>query len=101
MTPAEIDQDDESSGPYQVVLSSAAVRSLKTIPARYAEPLVTFVFVALAGDPRRRGKPLGADFAGLWSARRGDYRIIYEIDEVVRVVDVVRFAHRAHVYRQR
>lgn len=95
-------QDDPTAdGPYRVLLSSAAVRSLKAIPARYAEPLVTFAFVALAENPRRRGKPLEAGFAGLWSARRGDYRVIYEIDDVVHVVAVVRFAHRAHVYRQR
>jgi len=87
--------------PYRVTLSSAAVRSLRAIPARIAEPLVTFAFVALADNPRRRGKPLGADFAGLWSARRGDYRIIYEIDDEVHLVDVVRIAHRSEAYRPR
>lgn len=90
-----------AGGHYRVSLSSTAIRSLKTIPSRYAEPLVAFAFHALARDPRRRGKPLGAEFTGLWSARRGDYRIIYEIDDEVRVVDIVRFAHRAHVYRNR
>jgi mRNA interferase RelE/StbE len=85
--------------PYRVVLSSTAIRSLKRIPARHAQPLIAFVFVALAENPRRRGNALHAEFAGLWSARRGDYRVIYEIDDAVRVVDVVRFAHRAHVYR--
>jgi len=84
-----------------VTLSSAAVRSLQAVPARYAEPLVTFAFVALAQDPRRRGKPLKADFTGLWSARRGDYRVIYAIADEVRVVNVVRFAHRSQYCRSR
>jgi mRNA interferase RelE/StbE len=93
--------DDATRGPYRVTLSSAAVRSLRAIPPRLAEPLVTFAFVALAENPRRRGKPLGAEFAGLWSARRGDYRVIYEIDDEVWVVDVVRIARRAEAYRPR
>ncbi len=62
---------------------------------------MTFAFVALAENPRRRGKPLGADFVGLWSARRGDYRVLYEIDDDVRVVDVARIAHRSEAYRAR
>lgn len=87
--------------PYVVKLSSAAVRSLRAIPPRIAEALVTFAFVALAENPHRRGKRLGADFEGLWSARRGEYRVIYEIDDEVRVVDIVRIAHRSEAYRPR
>ena len=29
----------------------------------------------LADEPRRVGKPLVGELAGLWSARRGDYRV--------------------------
>jgi mRNA-degrading endonuclease RelE of RelBE toxin-antitoxin system len=36
---------------------------------------------------------------GLYSARRGDFRIIYEIDEAELVVIVHRIQHRADVYR--
>lgn len=90
-----------AAGPYRVTLSSAAVRSLRSIPPRIAEPLVAFAFVGLAENPRRRGKPLGADFAGLWSARRGDDRVIYEIDDEVHIVDVIRIAHRSEAYRSR
>ncbi|HEY9564791.1 MAG TPA: type II toxin-antitoxin system RelE/ParE family toxin [Nocardioides sp.] len=91
--------ESRTSGPYRVVLSSAAVRSLHKVPPRIVEALVTFAFVALADNPQRRGKRLMAEFAGLWSARRGDYRIIYEIDDEVRVVGIVRVAHRSEAYR--
>ena len=49
---------------------------------------------ALADEPRRVGKALVGDLAGLWSARRGDYRIVYEIDEGARTVLVHRVQHR-------
>lgn len=38
---------------------------------------------------------------GFGRARRGPYRIIYEIREDGPVVLVIRVAHRAHVHRPR
>jgi mRNA-degrading endonuclease RelE of RelBE toxin-antitoxin system len=56
---------------------------------------------ALAGNPHRLGKRLGLELEGSWGARRGPYRIIYEIDESKRTVTVVAVGHRANVYRRR
>jgi mRNA interferase RelE/StbE len=33
-----------------------------------------------------------------WRIRVGDYRIVYEIDDTGRTVDVTRIAHRREVY---
>ena len=33
-----------------------------------------------------------------WRIRVGDYRIVYEIDDTARIVDVTRIAHRREVY---
>lgn len=95
---------DESNGAtdrYVVSLSSAAVRSLRAMPPRMAEPLVRFTFEGLAENPRRRGKPLVGDFTGLWSARRGDYRVLYDVDDEARVAAVIRIAHRSEATRPR
>lgn len=82
-------------------MTGEAFRSLAKVPPRVAEPLVTFIFVGLAAAPKRRGKPLLADFAGLWSARRGDDRVIYAIDDERREIVVHRIGGRADVYRPR
>lgn len=59
----------------------------------------------LTGDllyaPRRVGKPLKRELVGVWSARRGTYRVLYEIDERNRVVRVVDVNHRGDAYRRR
>ena len=52
-------------------------------------------------NPHRVGHPLRRELAGLWSARRGAYRLIYEIDEQHHTVTVLRIDHRADVYRPR
>jgi mRNA-degrading endonuclease RelE of RelBE toxin-antitoxin system len=39
--------------------------------------------------------------AGLWAARRGPYRVVYEIDDDQETVIVVRIDHRSDIYRPR
>ncbi len=60
-----------------------------------------FLYGSLAADPRRVGKPLRLGLAGLHSARRGDYRVIYRIDDQRRLVTVLALEHRSDVYRPR
>ena len=35
----------------------------------------------------------------MWRVRVGDYRIIYEVDDDRRVVEVLKVAHRREAYR--
>ena len=84
---------------YHAVLTASALRSLHSVPPRVAEPLVAFIFGSLASDPRRRGKPLQRELAGRWAARRGDYRIVYRLDDDTTTMYVLKIAHRAQVYR--
>jgi ABC-type antimicrobial peptide transport system permease subunit len=51
--------------------------------------------------PRRVGKPLGRELAGSFSARRGPYRLIYDVDDDAQRGDVLRIDHRSDVYRPR
>lgn len=51
--------------------------------------------------PRRVGHPLQRELEGLWSARRGPYRIVYEIDDDQAQVVVLRIDHQADVYQSR
>jgi mRNA interferase RelE/StbE len=49
-------------------------------------------------DPRRFGKPLKAELAGLWRYRVRDYRLICQIKDEVMLVLVVSVGHRKNVY---
>ena len=51
--------------------------------------------------PRRAGKPLRDELAGLRSARLGtEWRVVYRIDEAKRIVVVEDIQHRSTVYRR-
>jgi mRNA interferase RelE/StbE len=58
-----------------------------------------FSTAVLPDNPLRLSKTLTGQFEGLRSARRGDYRVIFELDESAHVILLLRVAHRAHVYR--
>ncbi|CAB4572382.1 unannotated protein [freshwater metagenome] len=82
-------------------VAASAERQLARLPERIAAAVVEFLLGPLCENPRQVGHPLQRELAGLWSARRGAYRVIYEIDEDERVVDVLRIEHRSDVYRPR
>lgn len=51
----------------------------------------------LAADPHG-GQPLKGELKGIWSLRIGNYRLLYEIQKSIVVVDVLHAAHRREVY---
>ena len=53
----------------------------------------------IATEPARVGKPLRADLEGIYSARRGTYRVLYRINDSRGEVVVLRIDHRRDVYR--
>jgi mRNA-degrading endonuclease RelE of RelBE toxin-antitoxin system len=56
---------------------------------------------AIAENPPRLGKPLMLEHEGRFSARRGPYRIIYELEEEAHLVRLLAIGHRRDVYRRR
>lgn len=84
---------------FTVVLSAAAKRAVeRDLPEAVAVAVVDFLFGPLAAEPHRVGKPLRFDLEGYWSARRGQYRVIYSIHDDQVLVRVVRISHRADAY---
>ena len=86
---------------YRVRMMPPAKRDLARLPERVAAAVLEFMADALVHEPLRVGKPLQDDLAGYLCARRGVYRIVYDIDAPARVVKVHRIDHRADVYRPR
>jgi mRNA-degrading endonuclease RelE of RelBE toxin-antitoxin system len=86
--------------PYELDLAGPAVRAIREqLPASVAAAIVEFLTGGLRENPQRVGHKLHYDLEGLWSARRGAFRVIYEIDEDIRLVRVLRVDHRRNVYR--
>lgn len=87
-----------SPEPLPVAWTPTAKRALTRLPEKAATAVVEFIYGALAENPYRVGKPLRHELAGLHSARRGGFRIIYRITDTITIVAI---DHRADVYRKR
>jgi mRNA-degrading endonuclease RelE of RelBE toxin-antitoxin system len=85
---------------YELVLTPPAVRAIQSgLPESVASAVVEFLAGALVENPHRVGKQLRGDLAGVHSARRGTYRVLYRINESQQEVVVLRIEHRRDVYR--
>ena len=81
---------------YRITVLRRAAKSLSKLPAKdYAR--TRDAIRALGEEPRPAGckKLVGRDG---WRVRVGRYRVIYEVDDDVRVVAVLDVGHRKDVY---
>ena len=87
--------------PFTISWSASAQRDLAKLPEKVATAVVEFIYGGLADNPRRVRHELTLELAGLHSARRGDFRVLYRINEDEAGVTIVNIDHRADVYRSR
>jgi mRNA interferase RelE/StbE len=84
---------------HEVEITPEGLRHLRRLP-EIRTAVLEAIFRTVAENPHRAGKPLRGELEGLCSARRGDFRIIYEIDDEDRIVLIHRTAHRREAYRR-
>ena len=85
---------------YELIVARPPARAIaETPPEAVRAAVIEFITATLIENPRRVGRELRNELAGIHSARRGSYRILYRIDERQRTVTVLRVDHRGDVYR--
>lgn len=85
---------------YELVVARPAARAISDVlPESVAAAVLDFITGTLIDNPHRVGRELRRELAGIYSARRGTYRILYRIDDATRTVTVLRIDHRSDVYR--
>lgn len=94
---------DPEPSRYRLRVTGPAARVLAGhLPEKIATAVYEFITTTLVENPHRVGKQLlMPPFEGTWSARRGTYRVLYEIDEGDLMVTVTSIEHRADAYRSR
>lgn len=84
---------------YAVRVLPEARRHLDRLPEKHLFAALEFISGPLAEDPHRVGRPLRFELEGLHGARRGELRVVYEIDDPEDRIVIHRVAHRGTVYR--
>jgi mRNA interferase RelE/StbE len=85
---------------WTVEFDDRARRELRKLDAKIQQTILRYLRerIAVAEDPRRFGKPLRHNLAGLWRYRIEDYRLICRIEDERVVVLVLQVGHRRDVY---
>jgi mRNA interferase RelE/StbE len=97
MTPTEA---SEPKPVWTVEFDDRARRELRKLDANVQQTILQYLRerIAVAEDPRRFGKPLRRNLAGLCRYRIGDYRLICRIEDERIVVLVLQVGHRSEIY---
>jgi len=86
-----------SSSNWLVLYHKDVEKEIRRLPKRVIQR-VFIVLEALSEEPRPANSKKLRDH-DLWRLRIGDYRIVYAIDDDLRIVTIYRIRHRRDVYR--
>ncbi len=82
------------------MVAGPAARAISDdLPEPVAWAVIELITGPLLESPQRVGRELRDELTGIWSARRGDFRVLYRIDDARHEVHVLRIDHRRDVYR--
>jgi len=84
--------------PYRIEIPRVAAKELAAVAQPHRDRIKNAV-LALANDPRPSGCAKLAGFASVYRIRVGSYRVLYDVQDEVLVVLVVKVGHRRDVYR--
>ena len=84
---------------YSIRIKRSAAKEIEAIGQRRDRQRVVSRIEALGDDPRPTGSEKLAGRAELYRVRVSRYRILYAIDDAVRIVSMVKVGHRKDVYR--
>ena len=79
-------------------LTRRARNDLEALPETVREPVLE-TLASIGAEPERTGMKLVGRLDGLWSARVGNYRVLYTVEGGPVIVRAIR--HRAVAYRRR
>jgi len=84
---------------YKITFKISANKDLQQLP-KLAFIKIQAAIGKLAKDPRPAGvKKLKDSSEDLYRIRVGDYRVIYIIDNGIKIVTIRRIGHRRDIYR--
>ena len=83
---------------YQILITRQALKEIIALPKK-TSILVSDAIEALKENARPAGcKKLKGETDYLWRIRVGSYRIIYAIEDKIKVVEIRKIGHRKDVY---
>lgn len=85
---------------YKIVIKKSAAKELQGIAGRKDRQRLVERIRELAGNPRPMGAEKLSGTRDKYRIRQGNFRVLYEIEDEILTVYVVKVADRKDVYRK-
>lgn len=88
---------------YKARFSQSALKQLRKLDPQVQRRIIAFLETRIEplADPRSIGEALrGEEFGDFWKFRVGNYRLICDIVDKERVIEVLKVGDRKEVYRR-
>jgi mRNA interferase RelE/StbE len=83
---------------YTITFKKSAEREFEKLPTQVIRRIGKAIDT-LSKNPRPVGsKKLEGQKESLWRIRIGDYRVIYLVEDVIKIVEIRRVGHRKDIY---
>lgn len=90
--------DSGVSSGYSIEIETSAAKSLARIEQPFRDKISAGID-ALAADPRPHGCVKLSGRTDAYRIRVGNYRVVYTVNDGIRIVRVEKIAHRREVYK--
>jgi len=85
---------------YSITFKKKAGKELRQLPSEML-PKVAASINNLSEEPRPQGsKKLKDNDEDMWRIRIGNYRVLYVIEDKIKIVNIRKIGHRKDVYRK-
>lgn len=83
---------------YRITIRKQALKELEHLPKKDNQQ-ISKVIDGLKDNPRPQGcKKLKGETEYMWRIRVGNYRVLYTIEDEIKIVEVRKIGHRKNVY---
>lgn len=83
---------------FKILFKKSAEKELNSLPSASIKKISSAIDL-LANNPRPKGsKKLAGQQETLWRIRVGDHRVIYTIEDVLKILEIRRVGHRKDIY---
>lgn len=83
---------------YEIYLGLSAEKDLKSLPDKQTKIIIPKI-KALSAQPYPRGVKKLKGSVNFWRIRFGSFRLIYEVDQSSKRINIYRIKHRKNVYK--
>lgn len=81
-----------------LTIRKSAAKEIELLPSKILKPVIKAIS-ELSSDPRPKGcKKLKGQTSDFYRIRVGNYRVVYAIDDTIKIIDVKKVGHRKDVY---